>query len=195
MQNSQDLTDTLNDQTKDFRNIFQIDEDDINNELQSNLPDSQYFTETDFLNLLTNEKLSDQTSLKIISLNIANILSKLKSFKIFIQNLSNESNKPNIIAVTETHLYNNQNHGYTENELQNLLPGYKFFNPNRKKKKGGEVGIFVDNRLTTDAKVESNELFMDEIFSSRPVGCWELDDGTEDLLQETLIWWFRLSLI
>ena len=68
MQNSQDLTDTLNDQTKDFRNMFQIDEDDINNELQSNLPDSQYFTETDFLNLLTNEKLSDQTSLKIISL-------------------------------------------------------------------------------------------------------------------------------
>ena len=111
MQNSQDLTDTLNDQTKDFRNMFQIDEDDINNELQSNLPDSQYFTETDYLSLLTNEKLSDQTSLKIISLNIANILSKLRSFKIFIQNLSNESNKPNIIAVTETHLHNNQNPG------------------------------------------------------------------------------------
>ena len=70
MQNSQDITDTLNDQTKDFRNMFQIDEDDINNELQSNLPDSQYFTETDYLNLLTNEKLSDQTSLKIISLNL-----------------------------------------------------------------------------------------------------------------------------
>ena len=113
-----------------------------------------------------------------------NILSKLRSFKIFIQNLSNESNKPIIIAITETHLHNNQNHGYSENELQNLLPGYKFFNTNRKKKKGGGVGIFVDTRFATDAKVESNALFIDEIFEvmTLRIPCVSFENNKKDLI-------------
>ena len=99
--------------------------------------DCLYFSETEFTSFLTTEKISDHCHLKILSLNIANLLSKLNHFKILIGNLCNNSNKPNIIAVTETHLNDNLNHGSTTDELQYVLPGYKFFHRNRQSRRGG----------------------------------------------------------
>ena len=79
MQHSQDFTDIINDQSKNFSNIFQPDEEDINNVLQTYLLDTQYFTKTDYMNLITTKKLTDQTSLKVISLNIANLVVMCKN--------------------------------------------------------------------------------------------------------------------
>ena len=131
MQSTQDFDDILDDATKDLNNIFQTEEDETVNEINSSFTDSQYYTETEFTDFLIDEKISDNCGLKVLSLNIANILSKLSDFKIFIQNLSNKSNKPNIIAITETHLNDKQNHGYSDDELMNLIPGYRFFYKNR----------------------------------------------------------------
>ena len=161
-----DLNDIINDQSKYFGNIFQLEDDDDENEMKTTFNDSQYYSETDFLNLLISKRISDTNNLKILSMNIANILTKLDSLKIMIQNLANESNKPSIITVTETHLNANQNHGYSKTDLENLLPGYKFFHENRKIKKAGGVGIFIEESLASEAKVESADLFVDEIFES-----------------------------
>ena len=161
-----DLNDIIDDQSKYFANIFQLEDDDDENEIKMTFNDSQYYSETEFLNLLQSKKISDLNCLKLFSMNIANILTKLDSLKILIQNLANESNKPNIITVTETHLKANQNHGYSTKDLETLLPGYKFFYENRKIKKGGGVGILIEESLASEAKVESSDLFLDEIFEA-----------------------------
>ena len=127
MQTTQDFDDILDDETKDLNNIYQIEVDETVNEIHTGLNDSQYYTETEFTDFLKSKKISDNCGLKVLSLNIANILSKLSNFKLFIQNLSNESNKPNVIAITETHLNEGQNHGYTDDELRDLIPGYRFY--------------------------------------------------------------------
>ena len=131
MQTTQDFDDILDDATKDLNNIYQIEVDETVNEIHTGLNDSQYYTETEFTDFLKSKKISDNCGLKVLSLNIANILSKLSDFKLFIQNLSNESNKPNVIAITETHLNEGQNHGYTDDELRDLIPGYQFYYKNR----------------------------------------------------------------
>ena len=102
MQATQGFDDIVDDATKDLNNIYQINEDDVVNEIHTSFSDSLYYTEAEFMDFLRRQKISDNCGLKILTLNIANILSKLSSFRIFIQNLSNESNKPNIIAITET---------------------------------------------------------------------------------------------
>ena len=56
-----------------------------------------------------------------------------------LQNISNESNRPNIIALTETHLNGARNQGYSEPEIKNILPGYKFFHKDRKNRLKGEL--------------------------------------------------------
>ena len=166
MQATQDFDDIVDDVTKDLNNIYQIDDDDSVNEIHTSFSDSLYYTEAEFLDFLKRQKVSDNCGLKILTLNIANILSKLSSFKIFIQNLSNQSNKPNIIAITETHLNDKQNHGYTEDELRNLIPGYKFFHKNRQNRKGGGVGIPIDINTACNAKTEPDNVFIDEIFEN-----------------------------
>ena len=108
------VPDVLKDDTKCLKNIFisNINADDDNNDdLETDIGNCLYFTETDFNDYLTNNKISDQSHLKLLSLNIANVISKLRSVKLLIQNISNASNRPNIITVTETHLSNLQNHG------------------------------------------------------------------------------------
>ena len=77
MQSTQDFDDILDDATKDLNNIFQTEEDETVNEINSSFTDSQYYTETEFIDFLKSEKISDNCGLKVLSLNIANILSKL----------------------------------------------------------------------------------------------------------------------
>ena len=166
--NTVTVSDILNDDTKCLKNIFISDTnaDDQNNDLETDMGNCQYFTETELTNYLTINKISDQTHLKLLSLNIANVISKLRSLKVLIQSLSKASNRPNIITVTETHLSNFQNHGYTSLELENIIPGYKFFHRNRSNKRGGGVGIFIEDAIAENAVVECDDFFVEQTFES-----------------------------
>ena len=188
MQATQDFNDILDDDTKDLNNIYQFEEDEMVDEIRTSFGDSLYYTETEFMNFLKTQRISDNCGLKILTLNIANILTKLSSFKIFIQNLSNESNKPNVIAITETHLNDRQNHGYTEDELRDLIPGYKFLYKNRQNKKGGGVGILIDINTACNMKTETDNIFIDEIFESITIRIPNLtfEQGKKDLILMTV---------
>ena len=95
--------DVLSDPSRNLCNLLKNtdddDDDDVNNEnvdttvLQENI----YYTETDFTDLLETINFSHKDNLTILSINIANILSKLNSLKIFLNNL--KGNKPDIIVV------------------------------------------------------------------------------------------------
>ena len=84
------IEDVLNDHSKDFNEIYSAtlepDNDSNNVEIQTQLRDSHYYSETELTDLLKQKKISDSTHLKILSLNIANLLSKLSSLKIMLQN-------------------------------------------------------------------------------------------------------------
>ena len=161
---SQELFDVINDETKNFISVYQTNDTDNLDSSDVNFKETRYFSETEYMNFLKTHKISNENFLKILSLNIANLLSKLSNFKIMLQNLSNESNKPNIITICETHLTDCQNHGYTPDELRNLIPGYKFYYQNRKNKKGGGIGIFLEDKLADMALVVSEDLFLEETF-------------------------------
>ena len=166
MQNS-DLTisDVLHDERKNLGNVYDIDsrQTDEAGETLTQLVNCQYYTLPELTTYFREKVISDSKHLKLVSLNIANLLSKLNSLKQLINTLSNESNKPNIISITETHLSDIRNQGYSDSELTNLLPGYKFFHNDRKTKRGGGVGVFVQENLAENAKI-SYEYFAEEIF-------------------------------
>ena len=163
MQNSDTtISDILNDDSKDLNHVFSTippNDNDDSNETTNDLKDSEYYTETELTDFLKNKKISDRTHLKLLTLNIANLLSKQRSLKLLVENISNEANRPNIIAITETHLNESRNQGYSDSELKGLLPGYQFFHKDRKTMKGGGVGVFVENRLADDAKIETGDFF------------------------------------
>ena len=79
--NAQDLTvpEVYEDITKNLCNILsKSDEDEDEN--VPNLCDSLYYTETDFVECMNAEKIDNNNHITIITLNIANLLSKLKFF-------------------------------------------------------------------------------------------------------------------
>ena len=121
---------------KNLCNIYSTDDDEAQN---YNLSDSLYYSETEFVDLLTSQRLSDKQNLTIFSINIANLLTKLRSLKLFINNISTPEKSPDIIVVVETHLTKNNSAGYTESELKSLIPGYEFYHKDRTTKKGGGV--------------------------------------------------------
>ena len=96
--NGEDLTipDVLEDQNKDFCKIY----NDTNNEQdeECKLTDSQYYTESDFINLIETHNISHEHHLTLITINIANLLSKLNNFKVFLKNISNKENKPDYLG-------------------------------------------------------------------------------------------------
>ena len=144
------LTDVLLDKTKDLRNVYDIsqshDLNDTPSDTVKQLADCDFYTESEVSSLLINKKITDTSHLKLLSLNIANVLSKLSSLKQLVNGISNESNKPNIISLTETHLSKSKNQGYTDSEICNLLPGYKFFHVDRRNRKGGGSRSFPTTR-------------------------------------------------
>jgi len=164
MQNeSLNVTDILNDPRKHFPNIF-----DLNDEQETEIEfgDCNYFTETELKQFYDSKGIKDSNNLKIISLNIANILSKLNNFKVFIKNISTEKNKPGLIFITETHLNPSLNHGYGADELKNILPGYKFYHKDRKNRKGGGTGVFIMDELTEKVEIIRDVPFIDEVFET-----------------------------
>ena len=94
------VSDVLADDTKDFVKVYVTSDSD--DEIATILKQSPYLTETELIDFFKTKKISDETHIKLLSLNIANLLSKLSSLKILIQNISTESNKPNLIALTPT---------------------------------------------------------------------------------------------
>ena len=124
--NDDELTtsDVLIDETKNFTNIYQNLEDE---EEHAPLLDSLYFTESEFNNLMTQCHINSD-NLTILSLNIANLLSKLNSLKTFLNYISIKHVSPDIIIVTETHISDFINI-YTPDELRNRprIPPEKFF--------------------------------------------------------------------
>ena len=157
------IDEIINDVSKDLSNLL-TSTDNGDDENGINVTTSSYLTETEFTNLTKQKKVSNNTHVTILALNIANLLSKLNSLKILIDNISSESNVPSIIALTETHLSKSRSQGYTQTDLQNLLQGYEFFHNDRTSKKGGGVGIFVSGKMENATVEPSDGFFQEEIF-------------------------------
>ena len=145
------ITDVLADKWKNFCNIY-LDSAEDNESQNLSLNDSLYYTDTDFVDFISSRKFSNKQNLTIISLNIANLLAKLRSFKLFINNITTSYNSPDIIIVVETHISKSTNTGYSENEVRSILPGYEFYHKGCTVKKGGGVGIFVSKQLAVRYK-------------------------------------------
>ena len=144
-------SDVLTDPSKNLANIYHSNEDDEADVVT--LLDNQYYTETDFCEFVKDSNLSKTDNLIILSINIANLFSKLNSFKAFLQNISNDGPKPDIITVVETHINETTNHGLDSTTLSNIIPGYQFFHKGRKNKRGGGIGIFVSNDINAEPKL------------------------------------------
>ena len=82
--------------------------------------------------MITAKNINNDENLTMISINIANIMTKLDHFKIFIKDLNTKRNKIDIIALTETNLTETKINTYTKGELENLLEGYVFICKGRK---------------------------------------------------------------
>ena len=158
------ISDVLLDEDKNLCNIYNFEDQ---NDEPTALKDSLYFTETEFNDFMKEKKYCDNNNLTILSLNIANLFSKLSSFKTFINNISSASKQPDVIVVVETHIKEATN-GYSEAELKNILAGYSFFHKGRSTKKGGGVGIFVNRNLESEAEIyNDNKIkFSEEIFEN-----------------------------
>ena len=163
-----DLTvpDVFEDNSKNLCNLLINSDDDDGEEDPPNLCDSLYYTETDFADCICAENIQNGNNLTIITLNVANLFSKLKFFKLFIENITTTKNKPDIIAVVETHISETTNAGYTPEELKNILPGYVFYHRGRVSKKGGGVGIFVSGTLSSETETIELVRFQDELFEN-----------------------------
>ena len=105
-------------------------------------------------------------NLTIFSINIANLLTKLRSLKLFINNISTPEKSPDIIVVVETHLTKTNCASYTESELKSIIPGYEFYHRDRTTKKGGGVGIFVSQRISAGVQILDQIQFHDEKFEN-----------------------------
>ena len=82
------IADVLIDLSKNLSNVLNPDVTEDNETDQTiRLPDNEYFSETDFIDLIRTANLKKADNLLILNLNIANLLSKLSSFKFFLSNL------------------------------------------------------------------------------------------------------------
>ena len=148
------ITDVLIDPTKNLSNFLNADDNqDFESTYVTELPDNEYFTENDFIDFTKTANLNKVENLLILSLNIANLLSKLNSFKSLLSNLTYNGSKPDLIFLVETHISEQQKGGYSKEDLINIIPGYTFFSRGRKDKRGGGVGILVNkdvNKLVLD---------------------------------------------
>ena len=159
------IPDVLADDQKNFCNLLTDDNDD--NEASSCIiQDSLYYTESELVDMIRNREIRNSQNLTILSLNIANLLTKLRSLKLFISNISTPDNKPDIIIVVETHITERSNSGYTESELKTIMPGYIFFHKGRSTMKGGGVGIFISESISAKAKILEQIEFVEQDFES-----------------------------
>lgn len=141
-------SDVLTDNTKNLCEIYDKDQEADKTPLQ----DNEYYTETGFIDFMETKNFESPNHLKIFSLNIANLLSKLNSLKTFLNNLSSKGHKLDIIVIVETHILDNDDRLSTQ-ELKNIIPGYVFYHQGRKLKKGGGVGILVNKDMNIETDI------------------------------------------
>ena len=173
------IEDVLTDQSKNLCNIFNIDrnqDDDSIDPLE--LKDNEYYTESDFIDFIGAKNYSTTNNLLILSLNIANLCSKLSSLKSLILNLSLKGCKPDVVILVETHISKYHNNGYNEEDLVNIVPGYTFFHKGREDRRGGGVGVLVNRDIDVQAQIcgieETGIGFVEEKFENMVVkipGC------------------------
>ena len=159
------IPDVITDNDKNLLNVYKNEDDDE----AYLLNDSLYYTESEFLDLLKNKDITNGKNLTVISINIANLLSKLSSLKLFLNNITSPCNKPDVIVVVETHLSKAQNSGFDDSDLKKLIPGYVFFQRGRQTKRGGGVGVFINQDLSSEAGIfkEANKVpFIEEHFEN-----------------------------
>ena len=121
------ISDVIADEQKDFRKIFSnIVEENGAQEMPFHDHDSLYYTETEFVDFISSRQFKNGQNLTILSMNIANLMTKLRSLKLFLSSINTPENIPDIISVVETHISRFSNTGYTEAELRSILPGYCF---------------------------------------------------------------------
>ena len=142
------------------------DDNDENEAFSSVIHDSLYYTESELVDMFRNRDIRNSHNLTILSINIANLLTKLRSLKLFISNISTPDNRPDIIIVVETHITKLSNSGYTESELKTIMPGYVFFHKGRTTMKGGGVGIFISELISSKAMILEKIEFVDQYFES-----------------------------
>ena len=135
-ENDLTTTEILSDPNKNLCNLFVSNNDNRNDEdydpmtLQGNL----YYTETEFIEFLDTGNYHKEHNLIIVSLNIANLISKLSSLRQLLSNLG--ENKPDVIIVVETHISDLNDGGHNRESLKSLLTGYTFFHEGRRGKRG-----------------------------------------------------------
>ena len=158
------IPDVLLDESKNLCNKYRFEDEE---DEPPALKDSLYYTESELNDFMKEAKYSNNNNLVILSLNIANLFSKLNSFKTFVNNISTVNKIPDVIVTVETHIKEGTI-GYTEAELKNILPGYSFFHKGRSKKRGGGVGIFVNRNLENEAEIYNDKKieFSEEIFEN-----------------------------
>ena len=159
------IPDVLADDQKNFCNVL-TDDNDENEAGSSIIQDSLYYTESELVDMIRNRDIRNSHNLTILSINIANLLTKLRLLKLFICNISTPDNRPDIIIVVETHITKLSNSGYTESELKTIMPGYVFFHKGRTTMKGGGVGIFISELISSKAMILEKIEFVDQYFES-----------------------------
>ena len=81
------ISDVIVDDQKNFCNVYTdaTDEDEGHN---LTLSDSLYYTGTEFIDLINSRNFCNRQNLTIVTLNIANLLTKLRSLKLFLHNIT-----------------------------------------------------------------------------------------------------------
>ena len=95
------IPDVLADNQKNFCNVL-TDDNDENEAFSCVIHDSLYYTESELVDMIRNRDIRNSHNLTILSINIANLLTKLRSLKLFISNISTPDNRPDIIIVVES---------------------------------------------------------------------------------------------
>ena len=191
--NNDDLTvtDVLADHSKNFCSIYQsLDEEDDTSFDTVTLLDNEYYTESEFLRIASDNNLDKENHLTILSLNIANLFSKLTSLKRFLNYTASQGKKPDIVCLVETHINDSVNAGY-DKTLSNIIPGYDFFHQGRKSKKGGGVGILVSKDLQGEAALyqfsKRKVPFIEEQFENLVVRIPECIDSDNAAIKRDLV--------
>ena len=189
------VTDVLIDPTKNLSNILDTDNNqDFECTYDIELPDNEYFTESDFIDFTKTANLRKVENLFILSLNIANLLSKLNSLKSLLSNLAYNDCKPDLIFLVETHIPENHKSGYSKEDLMKIIPGYNFFSRGRKERRGGGVGILVNRNINIEPKLcDANEVgveYIEEKFENLVVklpGCLEIGPSSSNNKRDLIL--------
>ena len=152
------ISDVLTEFDKNLCNLYNVDNDQNEDDTSTDvLTDNEYFTESDFIDYCKASNFSCVNDLLILTLNIANLLSKLSSLKAFLTNLTAGRCKPDIVVIVETHISEQCSHGHKGDDMTNIVPGFVFLHKGRRTKRGGGVGILVSKDLDTETRTLSAE--------------------------------------